>query len=95
MAVLQLQLPRVLQDVDGKPQHVSNSLWAWSELELPMDDHREAASKAVLRAAPVMVREDVVQVSWAHHCGGWQLSAAAMEAVEARQHQLRKPKQWK
>lgn len=87
MAALAKRLPQALQD--GEPQEVANSLWAWGKLGLPVDgDLAAAASKAVLRTAPAMVPEAVIQVSWAHHRGGWQLSAAAVGAVEARRRQL-------
>ena len=92
-AALEVQLPRML--ADGEPQHVANSLWAWAKLGLPVNDEmRAVADAAVLRSAPAMVQEAVRQVSWAHHHGGWQLSAEALAAVEARRQQLLKSGKW-
>lgn len=91
--MLEEQLPRALQH--GGAQSVANSLWAWSTLELPIDDELQAAADAaVLRIAHSMTQKAVTQVSKAHHHGGWQLSAEALAALVAREEQLRKSRQW-
>ena len=65
-----------------EPQHVSNGLWGWSKMGLPLGGQlATAAEAAILRLAAHMKSQEVSNTLAAHANAGWQLDSTAAAAA--------------
>ncbi|PRW60220.1 Tbc2 translation chloroplastic [Chlorella sorokiniana] len=84
------ELMRQIQDAETSQQvHVSNGMWGWSKMALPLQGQLATAGDAAMaRLAEQMKPQEVSNTLLAYANGGWQLSSGAAAALQPRLEQV-------